>query len=157
MNFIRTVETTVDRPAGEVFKYLSDITRHPEWADNPLTVTHVSGPLTGVGATFRTRAEHVIPHAPKGFDGTVVVQASEPNQLLVYEAHDEGGRFRWTFTLAATGDGGTVVAHTVERMAARLPVRVLQPVMWKVFGGGQVRRGLQNVKAQLERSDQPCL
>ena len=138
-------------PIEEVYEYVADLGRHGEWAANPLSIQHAEGPANGVGAVFVSRARHAIPHTRKIMDGRVIVTAAEPPDRFEYEARDEGGLYRWTFALTAETEG-TTIRHTVERLWGPLPIQVLQPLMWRLFGGHQVRRGVANVAAQLEQS-----
>ena len=40
-------------PVGQAFSYVADMTRHPEWANDPLTVERVDPEPVGVGTRFR--------------------------------------------------------------------------------------------------------
>lgn len=155
MGFVRTVETRVGASPAAVFDLVSDVSRHGDWADQELTVEHVAGPAAGLGAEYTTLARRTMPHTNMKSAGRVKVVESTPVRRFVYEAEDEGGRYLWTFELRPDGTG-TRLSHTVERLAAPVPVRILQPLMWRTFGGGQVRRGVANIKARLEsRATEP--
>ena len=149
MSFVRTVTATIDAAPETVFALVADLTRHPEWADQHLTVHHTAGPDHGPGAEYTTRASHILPHTTKSANGHVVVRESTPLRRFTYECWDEGGHYLWTFDLEPSGTG-TRLSHTVQRLTGPLPVRILQPLMWKTFGGAQVRRGVANIKARTE-------
>jgi uncharacterized protein YndB with AHSA1/START domain len=151
MSFVRTVTATIDAAPETVFALVGDLSRHPEWADQELAVRHVAGPEHGLGAEYATRASHIIPHTTKSASGRVVVRESTPSRRFRYECWDEGGHYLWTFDLEPTGSG-TRLSHTVQRLAGPLPIRVLQPLMWKSFGGAQVRRGVANIRARVEEA-----
>jgi hypothetical protein len=156
MGFVRTVEARISASPADVFDYVADVARHGDWADQELIVEHVGGPLSGPGAEFKTLALHTMPHTNMKSAGRVKVVESTPGRRFVYEAQDDGGRYLWTFDLQPDG-AGTHLAHTVERLHGPLPVRIMQPLMWRTFGGGQVRRGITNIKARLEsRATQPA-
>jgi uncharacterized protein YndB with AHSA1/START domain len=149
MAFVRVQEIDVAAPPATVFGYVSDITRHPEWADQRMTVTHASGPARGPGATYTT---HVVVDLPVGHtadDATVVVVEEVPDTRFVYEARDGSGRYRWTFDLSGAGDR-THVRHGVERLDAPFWFRAIQPVLWRLMGGKMVSNGLDNLKARVE-------
>lgn len=155
MEFVRTVEARIAASPAAVFDYICDVTRHGDWADQQLTVDHVSGPLSGTGAEYATSAAGVLPHTNKTMVGRVRVVESTPDRRFVYDAADGGGTYRWTFELRAE-ESGTHLSHTVERLAAPVHVRALQPLMWKLFGGDQVRNGVANIKSRLEsRAPEP--
>lgn len=151
VSFIRTVSAHVNASRQDVFSYVSDLSRHGEWAGNPLTVRHAGGPTYGAGAEFVTHAEQVLPLSSTSSDGRVIVREEEAPRRLVYEAWDGGGNYIWTFTLREEGNG-TRLEHTVRRVTAPAPVRILQPLMWILFGGDQVRRGVANIKSRMEGS-----
>ena len=48
------VTVTIAAPAEQVYAYLADFQRHPEWVKNVSQVTPLRPGETGVGATFRT-------------------------------------------------------------------------------------------------------
>lgn len=149
MGFTRRQEADIAAPIDEVFAYVSDVRRHPEWADQEMTVTHVSGPESGPGATFATEVTIKLPVGHQRDKATVVVTEAAAPRHLAYEATDSSGRYRWTVDL--TGNGGTThVVHAVERLDAPVWFKVAQPVLWKVIGGRMVGNGLANMKQRLE-------
>ena len=147
--FVRSCETDVAAPPEEVFAYVADVTRHPEWADQKMTVEHVSGPPSGPGATFRTRVVIDLPVGSQKDDATVTIVESDAPRHLAYEAVDSSGRYRWTIDLTGSGDG-THVVQRVERLDAPVYIRAVQPLLWKAMGGKMVGNGLANIKARLE-------
>ena len=147
--FVRTQQIDVDAPAERVYDYVADLTRHPEWADQQMTVTHVSGPEQGPGATFTTHVVIDLPVGHSSDDATVVVVEAVPQKRFVYEATDSAGRHRWTIDLTGSG-GRTHVTQSVERLGAPLWFRLVQPVLWRAMGGKMVSNGLANLKATVE-------
>jgi uncharacterized protein YndB with AHSA1/START domain len=147
--FVRTLEADIAAPVEEVFAYVSDLTKHPMWADQPMTVEHVEGPANGPGATFRTHVEIDLPVGHKGEDATVVVKEMVAPKHMQYEATGSDGHYRWTIDL--TGDTATThVTQTCERLEGPLWIRVAQPLLWKAAGGKMVSHGLTNLKGRLE-------
>ena len=84
--FVRTAETDIAASAQEVYAFVGDVTRHPEWADQPMTVEHVSGPERGPGATYRTHVDIDLPVGHRGEDATVVVVDAVAAKRLAFEA-----------------------------------------------------------------------
>jgi uncharacterized protein YndB with AHSA1/START domain len=148
--FVRTIEADIAAPVEDVFAYVCDLTKHPEWADQPMTIEHVGGPANGPGATFKTHVVIDLPVGHKGEDATVVVkEADAPRHHLAYEATGSDGHYRWTIDL--TGDTAkTHVTQTCERLEGPLWVRVAQPLMWKAMGGKMVSHGLMKMKDRME-------
>ena len=149
--FARTQEIDVTAPASEVYAYLLDFTRHPEWADQPMTMTHVGGPATGVGARYESHVEIKFPVGHSKDDAKIeVTEAVEPKRL-VYEVHDNSGHYRWTVELT-DGNGTTHVKQSVEGLERPWLIRTIQPMLWGAIGSKMVGNGLTNLKARLEQS-----
>lgn len=147
--FVRTLEADIAAPVDEVYSYLADLTKHPEWADQPMTIEHVAGPRTGPGATYQTVVDIDMPVGHKKEKATVVVQEALAPTHLAYEATDSAGHYRWTIDL--TGDAAkTHVTQTCERLEGPLWIKVAQPLMWKAMGSKMVSHGLANMKQRLE-------
>jgi uncharacterized protein YndB with AHSA1/START domain len=131
-----------------VFDYVSDVLRHPEWADQPMEMTRDSGPERGVGAKFRSQVKFM-----GDVKGLVTVIDEERPRRFAYDAADNGGLFRWIFTLTPEGNG-TRLAHYNERISAPTWVKLSQPIMYRVFGKKMMINGLANIKKRMEAGAQ---
>lgn len=133
--FARDESIVVQAAPEIVFDYLSDITRHGEWAGDKLTVKQV-----GPG-----RWESLVDIGIKA-SAVITVESSERPRRFVYVCDDNvSGLYRWTFTLAPA-PRGTRLTHRVERLRGPLLVRMIQPwVMWPLAARPSTRRGLQNI------------
>ncbi|HEX2110416.1 MAG TPA: SRPBCC family protein [Gaiellaceae bacterium] len=136
----------IGRPAQEVFAYVSDLARHPEWQDKLLDAT-VEGedPIRvgtrvkqtrRVGRGTRTFTLEVTEHDPpnrlafQGIDGPV-----RPQGKITFEPLD-GERTRYSAQLDFDGHGlGVLLAPLVRRDARR-----------------QLPESLQRLKQRLEAS-----
>lgn len=141
MRFVREVSIPVSAPQERVFAYLSDIARHGEWAGDRLTIR-------------RAGDEQWQSHLDMGMlkaDAVITVERSEPPDRFTYVCRDSlSGTYRWTFELRRT-QGGTRLTHRVERLAAPLLVKLIQPwLMWPLSGRPSTARGLENIKHRLE-------
>ena len=146
--FVRTADVDIAAPPEEVFAYVADLTKHPEWADQPMTVAHVAGPASGPGATFETTVVIDMPVGHKDEKATVTVVEADAPRRMVYEATGSDGHHRWTIDL--TGDTATHVRQTVERLDGPLWIKAVQPLLWKAMGGKMVNTGLANLKQRVE-------
>lgn len=114
----------------EVFAYVSDFTRHGEWA-NPkagLVVESVSGGATAVGSKFRSSQSFL----GKKTGADITVTAFEPARRLAFEAVQAGkkGEERYTNTLTFTPSrDGTLVERAIERQPPSMLLSVLYPVI----------------------------
>jgi uncharacterized protein YndB with AHSA1/START domain len=140
------IVSTVDiaRPPGEVFAYVTDPTRFPEWQRDVVQVQMDSGEPGKLGSRFRTTrrigrstrtmtqevTEVNAPHTwmVRGLDGPI-----RPNASVTVEPLKGGQGSRVTFALTFDGRGmGAVLAPMVRRMAARgapLSYRNLQELL----------------------------
>lgn len=141
MSFVREVTITVNAPPERVFDYVSDIDHHGEWAGDRLTVRR---------AGDEEWQSHLDMGALKA-DAVITVERSERPERFTYVCRDSlSGTYRWTFTLRRTS-GGTALTHRVERLAAPLLVKLIQPwLMWPLSGRPSTDRGLENIKRRLE-------
>ncbi|HLF71385.1 MAG TPA: SRPBCC family protein [Dehalococcoidia bacterium] len=142
--FHRESTVHVDASPEAVFDYVTDVRRHPEWANEPMEIALDPGPERGKGAKF---------HSTVKFMGTVkatgeVIEETRPSRF-VYECEDSSGHYRWTFTLTPE-DGGTRLSHLSERLEAPIYVRVMQPILWPFVGAKMVGGGVANIKRNLE-------
>jgi uncharacterized membrane protein len=137
----------IGRPAQEVFAYVSDLARHPEWQDKLLDATvEGEGPIRvgtrvkqtrRVGRGTRTFTLEVTEHDPpnrlafQGIDGPV-----RPQGKITFEPLDGGERTRYSAQLDFDGHGlGVLLAPLVRRDASR-----------------QLPASLQRLKQRLEAS-----
>jgi len=148
--FSREMSIFVNAPADQVYGLVSDIRRHPEWAFNPLELYHIAGPEQGVGATFSSVA-HRVAGIVETFRGQIRVVIDEPPNQFAFETHDPSGRYRWMFTVMSEGNGSRLTQR-MEKLSGPWILRYFQPaIIWPLFGSAQVRGGLENIKALLEK------
>ena len=138
--FVREKSILIDAPAEDIYDYVVDLNRHPEWAAQPMRMT-----AKGEGA-----AHSVVDFSGLAIQAEVrIVDMHRPSRLA-YESSDFNGHYRWTFDLQQANHG-TRVTHRVERLSGPLPVRLIQPwLMWPLLGGPGCVKGLANLKRRLE-------
>lgn len=121
----------IDRPPAEVFAYVADPTRFPEWQDDVVRVRLAApGPLR-VGGRFTTtrrigRSERdmvqevAVLDAPRAWSARAVGGTVRPNADVVLEPLDGGTRSRVTFAFDFDGSAmGQVLLPLVRRMIAK--------------------------------------
>lgn len=147
--FKREKTIFINVSVDKVFPYITNISRHAEWAANHLEIHHTAGPESGEGAIY----ESVI-HSPAGIAGTFqgqirVLHEKSPHRF-VYETSDTTGQYRWSFLLSSSGTGCRLI-HRMERISAPWIICLLQPViLWPLLGSRQVQAGLKHIKTTLE-------
>ena len=150
----------IDRPAEEVFAFVSDPTHDPRWHDTVLEVTPTSEPPLRSGSTFTAV------YRPQGSSATYGLIAEmttcEPgrfSELQAWFAEPRGrvaamiGRFVLTFRVEPEG-AGTRLTRGVETRGAALRYRLLQRLLSPVSRRSDPFRQdelLRRIKLILER------
>ncbi|MBV9278984.1 MAG: SRPBCC family protein [Chloroflexi bacterium] len=107
---MRNEETvTIDRPIDEVFAYLSDVERRPEWVSSVLNTKQTSDGPIGLGATFSQEGKTFGKHV----EVTWEITAYEPPHTIQQRMQYGPARMVMTATLEAT-NGGTTVTFVQE-------------------------------------------
>jgi uncharacterized protein YndB with AHSA1/START domain len=121
----------ISRPPADVYSYVTDPTRFPEWQDDVVSVRMEKGEPTQVGTRFvtvrrmgaveRPMTQEVTDVDPdhywacRAIDGVI-----RPNATITLEPLDDGARTRATFTLDFEGSGvGVPLVPAARRMAAK--------------------------------------
>ena len=135
----------IRRPVDEVFAYMDDVSREPEWQPQLIEAEQLPPGPTTVG----TRRRYVSEFMGKRLENTYVVKVYEPNRRLVVESTsdsvlDATSDIRWEPV-----DEGTRVTMALDgrpRGALRfLPARVLESTF-----ENEVVTTLKRLKERLE-------
>lgn len=138
--------TTIRLPASQVFSYVADITRHPDWAAHKLEVRPASSGAVQVGSTFETVGRQ-FGEQP----GTVTVTELVPDRKIVYESDGPVGHFRHQFLIDDEGDGSVRLTKTMEPLKiSSLPLKLLAPLVRSVIAPRGLDGDLARIKARLE-------
>jgi uncharacterized protein YndB with AHSA1/START domain len=139
-------QITINAPPTEVFAYVSDFSRHPEWADVTVKMESTSDGPVGQGSTFKSVGHQL----GRDFPAEITVTEFVPGEKLAFEAEGDAFHFRHHFLLRPE-DGGTRLVKGVERVRIALPFSLLLPVLQLA---GVITRGLdgdlRRIKATLE-------
>ena len=132
-----TATVTVDRPIGDVFVLLADLTTHPTWSQMVVSASQITDGPVGLGTRFR----HTIKGEGESEVGITVYE--EPTQVE-FRGSDRMGEARHLFSLTPEGERTRV--DQVLEMRLTGPWRLLTPVM-----AIMLRRGVRMGAADLER------
>ena len=140
----------IDAKPDDVFAYLSDVSRHGEWA-NPaaqLQVKKVSDGPIGAGSQFRSEQKF----AGKQHGADIAIRTFEPPRVLQIVANQSHGNkkpatFVHTFTLTPDGSG-TIVERDIDRENAS-PLAALGIVFYPAIKSDAMK-GLKGLKARVE-------
>ncbi len=134
---------TVNVDPQEAYNYLSDISKHGEWAAHSLAVEKTSDAPNTVGSTFET-----VGHMMGTHKAQVKITELVPNQKIVYEAEDDTGRFRHQFLFQAA-EGRTQITKTAEGLSTSLLLKLMTPLLPIMIPRG-LSADLTKIKARLE-------
>ena len=111
-----SAQITINRPASEVWKAITDVTRMGDWSPECVAgrwVGGVAGPA--VGATFEgDNVVKVAGRTVKKWTTTSKVTACEPGVVFEFVAE---GYTTWRYDFVATGDTSTTVTESFDYTA----------------------------------------
>lgn len=104
-----SVSTEINAPPEAVFAYVSDLSKHGEWAGNELRVEPVDASPISVGKKYSSYANA----RGREFHADLVVTEYNPPTAFAFSGSDETGKFAHRFTFEKIGQG-TRVTRTVS-------------------------------------------
>jgi uncharacterized protein YndB with AHSA1/START domain len=116
-------QTKISAPAQTVFHYVSDFTKHGEWAGHVLQVTKDSDGPIAIGSTFSTVAKQFGTQREHS-----TVTELEPGRVFGWNSKGALGTVHHRFTVAAA-DGGTTLTKSAEFLDQSFLAKVTS---WKV-------------------------
>jgi len=133
---------TIGAPAGAVYDYVSDFSRHGEWAANGLTVTKDGDGPVAMGSTFSTTAKQFGTQR----EHSTITELS-PGTAFGWESKGALGLVRHRFDLV--GDTSTQVTKSAEFVQPSFLAKVTGWRLAKDVPAG-LRSDLAKIKAHLE-------
>ncbi len=142
-----TIESQLQISASpeEVFAYLSDLEKHPEWS-HCMEIQRTSEGPVGVGATYQSKGKNFGITANE----TVEVTEHRPSQRFAWRTTGAMGmKFGWSFEMQPQ-EGGTLLSQRFEPPAGFVGSLI------NTLTGSSTRKaleeGLANIKEKLEGS-----
>jgi uncharacterized protein YndB with AHSA1/START domain len=136
-------QVQISAPPEEVFAYLSDLEKHPEWSHS-MEVKKTSEGQVGVGASYRSKGKNLGITANE----TVEVTEHRPNERFGWRTTGAMGmKFGWSFELSPQ-EGGTLLIERFEPpsgLVAGLIGKLTEAPTRKAM-----REGLGRIKERLE-------
>lgn len=133
----------VNAPAPEVFAYVSDLTKLPEWGGFGNVVRPTSQGAVSVGSTYECDGKQFGKHTDQ-----VTVIEYVVNKRFVTETKGDTGHSRNTFDLEEQG-GSTKVTKVLEFIKPALTTRLAGPVL-KKMAPSNLTKDLERIKARIE-------
>ena len=136
---------SVQAPAGRVFDYVSDFTRHGEWSGNGLAVTKESDGPAAVGSTYSTTAKQFGTQREHS-----TVTEFTPGRTFAWDSRGALGRVHHWFSMSEDG-GATTLTKGAEMLE---PTFLAKITSWKISKDipNGIHRDLANIKAKVEGS-----
>ena len=136
------VSFRVERPREEVFAYLADLEKAPEWVPDLVSVKKVTEGPVGVG----TRYEEVVRTGSRMATAELEVTDHDPPRLFAHRGQGGPSHFTGRFELAQDGAGTLVTHHWSVRMSGVF--KLMAPL-----ASGWVRKnvdaGVENLRRRL--------
>jgi len=132
-----SAEIEIEAPRERVYEYVSDMTRHHEWAANTIR-------LEPDGDGYRSYGRQV-GHENRNL--LTIVERTPPIRF-VFESLGREGRFRHVFEIEGAA-GKTHLVKRFEVVHAAAPLRILSP-LFSLVGRRNMRGDVRRIKARLE-------
>src|SRR5881227_4381663 len=108
---VRTeIHGTIDRPIEEVFGYMSDIERQPEWVSTLSESRKTSTGPTGVGTTYQQTTKFL----GRRMDMQCEITGYESPTVYAFRSRSGPVNMEMRITLSAQGTGTTEVTQVAE-------------------------------------------
>jgi uncharacterized protein YndB with AHSA1/START domain len=136
-------QTTIQASPERVFEYVSDMTKHGEWAGTDLQVTKASDGPAAVGAVYDTVGKQFGTQREQS-----TVSTMTPGSAFAWDSVGALGRTHHAFELSSDG-GGTAVTKTAEIVEPKFLAKLTGFKLSKDIPAG-LTRDLERIKAHLE-------
>ncbi|HEY7401828.1 MAG TPA: SRPBCC family protein [Actinomycetota bacterium] len=136
---------SINAPAGRVFDYVADFTRHGEWAGHGLEVVKSGDGPVGMGTTYSTTAKQFGTQREQSTITEII-----PGKTFAWDSTGALGRIHHWFTITEDG-GSTTLTKGAELVA---PTFLAKITGWKISKGipQGLHSDLANIKNHLEPS-----
>jgi hypothetical protein len=127
----------------QAFAYLSDFSRHGEWAQDPLRIDAPPRQIES-GSRFRSRGRQL----GQDLEDELTVTGFEPGVRLAFESRGRGGLFRHEFEFKPVAEG-TIVSKEMTAVSMPFPFSLIR---WTTppFLALRMDKDLRRIKARLE-------
>jgi hypothetical protein len=128
-----------------VFAYVADLTKHGEWAADPLRVETIAPGPVAVGSQYRSTAQ------AKGrtIQADLRVTEYQPPERFAFVVSDLTGTYEHRFIFRPR-DGGTHVEREINANLS-LPQRLLFAIVFRRVKLPNTQEALRRLKARIER------
>lgn len=152
-DFTHTISTWVSVPPATAFDYVADVTRHPEWALDPITIEPLDAAPVHLGSRFRAVGHQGARDWPSDL---VVTEFDRPTRFAFTATGGpipttEGHLHRHEFAFGDEGGGTRVVVRRTDPIPNRA-VRLLAPLITRYALRHRLRT-IERLRQRLEGLD----
>jgi hypothetical protein len=133
----------IQAPAGRIFEYVADFSRHGEWAGHGLAVTKESEGPVAVGTTYATTAKLLGTQRERS-----TITELEPGRVFSWDSTGALGRVHHWFSLSEDA-GTTILSKGAEMVEPSVLAKITSWKLSKDIPNG-IHSDLANIKAKLE-------
>jgi uncharacterized membrane protein len=138
----------IQAAAERVYAYVSDFTRHSEWASNDLQVTKDGDGPTEVGTTFSTTAKQFGTQREHS-----TITEMDPGRAFAWTSTGALGLAQHRFTMSPA-DGGTAVTKTAQIVEPKFLAKVMRRKIAR-DAPAALQVDMDRIKATLEAGTRP--
>ena len=143
----RIHEVFVRAPRKQVFDYVSDLTRHPEWSGGELTIEALTPGPVAVGKEYASRGQVAVQRARPN---TVRISEYDPPRCFTFVARDpDFGRVTHEFTFHEQGEG-VLVRRVMSLSMGPWMAFLFKAVIYPIVGRPSMERAMRSLKDKLE-------
>lgn len=143
---VREGSVVVNATQQQVYDYVSNPVRHPEWGAHDTRVTPAPGTTgNGPGAVYHTYANVL-----GGLPGEMRVLAAEPPSRFVVQTRDKSGTFEFAFLLAPEGTGTRLTYRMTPLKVNPVLNLLVGLIFWPLVGKPSFQQTLGNLKTKTE-------
>ena len=143
---VETFSVVVNKPADEVFAFISDVNNHAKWSATAYRVEEVRDPSFAAGSTF---ASYGVSRDSDDKRNDVTVAANEPNSVFSLSSIEDGDTYINTFNLTPEGDG-TKVDKVIDMPKPGGPMGMMFAGIFKSVIAPRISESMDKLKEVVE-------
>jgi uncharacterized protein YndB with AHSA1/START domain len=142
----KTSQIFVHTPLESAFRYVSDLSRHPEW-NSGLRIEAVKPGSIVVGKEYISHGEVAV---QKDRPNTVRISLYEPPHKFGFVAHDpDFGEASHVFSFSAQ-NGGVLITRTMTLTLNPIVAFLFNNFVYPLIGGPSMKKSMAALKVKLE-------
>lgn len=142
-----TFSIFIKAPPEEVFPFVGNLLRHPDWATDRMKMEAISSGPIGAGNHYRSTTH---------FKGMVIVAELQVIEYqlptrFAFKVNDRTGKYAHKFVLRPQQDG-TLVERSISNERTGVPTKILTMILMPLLIIPESKKALQLLKAKVEQA-----